>query len=97
MTIKGWYREKVTNRSTVWLNSWFPFLDKRKKVPNKVAVNLSASGKFWQVWASSAPYGEIGTAPSREKARTIAVAFMRKHPGGHPKAFPEAGFPGRKR
>jgi hypothetical protein len=89
MAIKGWHREKVTERSTIWLNDWYPFVDIRHRHQNTVAIHLIVSipgRKVWQVWANSAPFGEIGTATSREKARAKAVAFMKKYPGGHPSA-----------
>lgn len=105
MSIKGWYKSHTGTIGKIrgefefiqeyeeWRNSWTPFVDKRHRHPNTVSITRTMGG-WWQVFATSAPVGEIGTARSRKAARAIAVAFMRKYPHGHPAAAKKYYSPG---
>ena len=87
MTLKGWYKESENEAHEGWLNNWFPYLDASGTIKNR--VDIIRHGKTWVVYVSSyAPYNHVlDQVPSKDKARKIAVRFMKKYPGGHPDAI----------
>lgn len=84
MKIKGWSKETERDGLDSWENDWFPYILNAvtgNKCKNYVSVIVTPGG-WYQVWASSSEYGEIGFSNDHSEAVKIAVGFMRKYPGG---------------
>lgn len=85
MTIKGWVKVHQSKTWDEWINNYVFYVKSKRKqrIENKVKVIKTAAG-WWQVWATSAPLGEIGSATNKVDAVKIAIKFMKKYPSGHP-------------
>jgi len=101
--ITGWVKVNVAAKNLVmWNNHRAMLLDNQFKkngdrFRNWVSISQTGDGR-WKVEASSMKGFTVGhPQSSKEKARKIAMKFMRKYPFGHPWGKPLTTMPRHKK